>query len=447
MRGSHVATALVAVIAMSAANAQDSTADKPAWCPSQATTDVDLDDLSAAMLDAAHVSRAVQKRLEAKGSSFFAGQTGVGQPLTAAEWLIYLHDGTCNFVTCEKDDAQNLFQAYRAFGAVLQGASYTRTGPSDPANFLAAQGKGLRCSATLIAAPTPSGSSTGSTGKALLSFDNFRFRGAAADIVYDRLDPMYGDVDKGKIGFTSDHEADKTEKSFVFDAGYNVSLGAGKLFGQYFEPSITPFFGFDVDKSKTKGVKKVDSDKFETGLALTSKIAVGDRTGGPILNFVSIIPRYVADRDDHSHLLDTQAIWRPTALFPHVIWINALNDIRSTKFQWQPSFDWRFDYGHFLRDGDRTGNDARDFFVRTGPRLGLLLSSNYTQTPIDLSVSRQWGFPISGRNGTLHLWQSSVSIYFTKDKNFGTEFAWTKGRNFDLDDYESKWSLSFVAKY
>ncbi|TCS10308.1 hypothetical protein [Caulobacter sp. BK020] len=421
-------------------------AEAPAYCPRDAagkidiTRPVDKAALAVAMIEKGQVSRTLETKIAA------ANQRPGYSPAAQA---LMLRDAFCGEGKkgCSTAEYEALVNAGNAFDYALTDAkTFTiavTQAERDPVMFFASASAQLRCKAEEAETEKPEDDGKTKTW----SLRNFRARGTSTDLIYSHGGDGFDDTDKVEISFEDDQTAGKKSTKFVGALGYAFPIGGTKpgsdkvLLG-----SFVPFVGvnFDTSKTKTDG-KKVSSDLVEYGAILAYSLSVPKDVGGghiqsPVWS-AAAIPKVIVNHDDHSRVEGLNLLLRPTFSF-----INRQTEIGDSDIWWNVIGDVRLNSGRFAKIGDRDAEASKDF-IRPGARLGLRFVGQADETPVELKISDIYMGRFRGGPDHLNLFDATVSIYFNKDRDFGIDLGYTKGRDEDLDEAEDKWSVGFAAKY
>ena len=439
-------------------------ADVPAFCadPASVSAAVDKESIAEEVLIQNGVPAVVRTRLDAWRKASPADTTFPSK-LSSRQVMVLWGGQVCDTIGCTKAEVEKLTTASFAYIDLLKDTEHLAfTGSRDPREFFLDDASTVRClpSATkelAIVQPPAPGSNTpppSAWGLADRAKDtpkgSIRIRGKGEDLIFADYDSGYTDASKATISFEDDDAAGKTKTKFVGAIGYSVLFpprfsadGARRL-----SWGFIPYFAINLDTSKADGkAKEVSSNTLDFG---TTFQIVRDqyfqRYDVAASQYIGVTPHFLINRDDKSRLLALNLLYRPTVLFSPSFALNSLRKIGGTPLKFEPILDARFAYGHFASVGTRTGDDANDF-TRLGFRYGIGLSSSIDRFPIELAVTDTPMFAISGAADDISLFQSTLSAYFDKDKHFGVEVGYSRGRATDLDERVAKWSIGLAVRY
>jgi len=437
----------------------------PAFCPHiggkpggkvDPSVSVDKEDLAGAAIDRGGISRPFERRLRAITPSpglslwqtILVRGTGLCKPKDPGA------TATADAIDCSDAERSALGSAQIALEEFLtQSDVFVLTSPGydrDAERFFKDPGRRLACvaPAPLPAAVTAGGAELPSdpeAGSDHFALTNFRVRGSAADLIYERGSSGYASADKATLEFGDDRDAGKRTTKFVGSLGYALLLDDYQTTNKdhvFF--GLVPYFGINLDTSKAdKQPKNVSSDVLEFGSVVEYRRASTFGTSyAPFVSYASATPRLLFNRDDKSELFGFDLLYRPTFKL-----LNSLRPIApNSVIYWNVIGDIRLNNGIWLRRGERDADASRDF-SRLGGRMGLGFATKGGPIPAELTISDTYLVTLAGKPSHLSLFKSDLSLYFNEDKNFGIDVAYSRGRFQDLESRVAAWTVGFAVKY
>lgn len=416
------------------------------------TANVDKDLLASAVLDEAKVPR----RLEAgvpvpRGARLTRWQTMVAENRTLCS----------RGLDCGKDGADALGRASALLQFIFDDTTeFEVVAPDRRAMaFFTDERSALRCRAPSLpdvasttTATTETANAPGPSDRLAFSWTNFRVRGGADDLVYERGTSGFADADKATLSFGNDEGKGSTKLVGAF--GYALSLADGFRGDSHGYVTLIPYFSANLDWSKKKGAARdVSSDLIDFGAVLefsrsVAHVSTPDPTRPDELrvthseDYLAAIPRLITNYKDGSQVAGLDLLYRPS----YARGLNSLVQIGGSDFWWSSILDFRFNNGVFTRTGSRDVASSRDF-SRVGGRVGLSLVSDVKGVPAEFTLSDTWLWALAGQPGHLSQLKTNLSLYLNAEKYFGLDLGYARGRIGDLDARDDKWTIGLAIKY
>jgi len=421
-------------------------------------TAVDKDALAASLLDANKVPRRFEPRVAPLRKNF---------PDLAAlsdrAFLLVQGRDVCKDLGCSKAEAKSLAGAAQALvriGLTAQPGFAVSSRVARRDEFFLRSDVTLRCIAMPGDADKPTGpdAASGRAEPEPFSLAHVRVRGTPSDLLVAPGYAGYDDASKAKLSYEDDRVAKTRSTQLTGAVGYALRLGEWSSI-RADRPSETsllraiPYAAFDIETSRTTGQPRADkSNQFDTGALielLWSRVTpVPSRIEGTDTeyvhqdNYLAVTPHYRIDYKDHSAILGVNFLYRPYVM-------NGFNSPVALGLGVNGYFlgDVRFNNGHFTSIGTRDPAASGDF-SRFGGRLGFYVgSSDGFPIPFDLTVAGIYMRALAGQPGHLSQLKAELGIYFTRKKNLGVDFAYSRGRAEDLDDRERKFTFGLGIKF
>jgi len=414
---------------------------------------VDKDELAASLLDAHQVPRRFEPRV--------APLRKASPELDAlSDRAFLLLEGTnlCKELACSKAEANALADASQALVRIaLTPQPGISVSPlvARPEDFF------LRADVTLRCLPTSadvdaSGTTAGPEGG--FSLSRIRLRGAASDLLFKHGGAGYADASKATFSYEDDRAAKTKSTQLAAAIGYTLPLGQGgtprtdRPFVDWALRAI-PYAAFNIDTARAASQARTEkSNQFDTGAMIellwtrVAPVPSGVAGAPPDFvhqdNYLGVYPHYRIDYKDHSAILGVNFLYRPYVMRGFNSPVPLAPGITGYFLG-----DVRFNSGHFTRIGTRDPAASGDF-SRFGGRLGFYIgSSEGFPVPFDLTVSGVYMEALAGDPHHLAQLKADLGLYFTAKKNFGVDFAYSRGRAEDLDEREHKFTFGLAVKY
>ena len=213
---------------------------------------------------------------------------------------------------------------------------------------------------------------------------------------------------------------------------------AEKLAGATAE--IVPYVGLSKDVVKVSGDKTVNTHLWRFGAVVDYA-----RTANQMTHWFVARPEYLLNDKEDSKLAALNLTYVP-------VLNGRLNDYRylipgnDNFLSWQPMLDVRMVTGHFLKQGDRSDDDSRDF-LRVGGQIGVSFSSDIIALPADLTFTQLYLPALTGSRDDLHYFKTVLGLGIDKDRLIGVDIVYGRGRKDDLLDKERAWTIGVGMKF
>jgi hypothetical protein len=394
---------------------------------------VDKARLADFVLDSAHVSRTVERWAQANPGSF--------SNLTAAQRIIVDED-LCGADTpaaarrCVGEDEANRRIAWATVRNLLSQATAYRnvSGTLDPYGFFANPQAQLMCitqadgSATVaIPAPIP----------APFNVDRvpLRLRASADGLQFRRNDSAFAGLERANLTFRDDDA--NAKESLKITALIGLSVLDTRI-----DRQIIPYFGVTLDSTRKDGQPRSDStDSLRAGMLLGYRFPW---LGGN--HWLLARPEYAANRLEHSEVVSANITYMPVFNRRLNDAINIHDNLGRNLFSIIPRADLRLNIGHFVDQGTRADEDSVDF-IRMGFQAGFSIVSDLGWLPAELTVTETYLRALRGNPANLSQLRAVLSLSFDKNKYFGVDLGYTRGRREDLLLREDVWSLGLGARF
>jgi hypothetical protein len=470
--GPIIALAMIAIPSAASADVVDPTPLLQAICPKEAdgtTIDaakpMDKEAIAGALLDSASVPRRFESMVKVYRDE--------NRKLTPREMLIAANQTLCKEwignaggkgqMTCGADAATLGVAAGELHWLFSQPNDFVVTGSSQTASlFFTDDHTKVFCVKSQKTAgpsgvpsqpggsgPEGGGANTGASAP-LLAWTNFRVRGAASDLVYDRAASAFSNAGKGTVSYGSD--TGKKALTLDFAVGYAVPLADRWTDDEHHRfGDIVPYISPNVSWSrKPAQSKSFTSDTIDFGAVIELEQVVSHLT--PIAgdaervehseDYFAIIPHVTTNYQDHSQVAGVNILFRPSYTFG----LNNLRPFGDSGLWWDLIGDVRFNNGVFTRKGARTMDASRDF-SRIGARVGAGLESDIKNFPATLNITDTFMEALTGRPRTLSEFSTDFALYLSEKKYFGLDINYSRGRFEDLSARDDKWTVGLAVKY
>lgn len=376
-----------------------------------------------------------------------ANRQGVWADLEPRERMIADPDICKDNPVCSPKDKSRLTTARQILTTMLNGvpeAFENPAGISEPRAYLATAGTGeLRCR-TKDGAPVEMPGSVATKYSYTLPL---RIRGSAESLMFPREDQSgFKSAEKATLSYTNDGIANKKTEKIVAMVGYPIGLlDTGP---QYAE--LVPFVGWNRGASKVEGqAESVTADLWRFGALLdyrTSHTRPGSRGGRTTLtHWFGFRPEYLLNEKDDSELAAFNVTYVPVVNRLLNVYIPLVRG-RPRFISVKPILDLRWNSGIFTDEGTRAAGTSRDY-TRLGSQVGLAITSDHPNYPVDLTITDTFLVALAGRPQTLNQFRTALSFAFDPKRYFGVEISYVHGRREDIADRESLWSIGFTVKY
>lgn len=285
-------------------------------------------------------------------------------------------------------------------------------------------------------------------GPGPFSLANVRLRGSPSDLLFEHAGAGYEDASKATLSFEDDRTSNTTTTNLVAAVGYVLRIGEGAQAGGRHPYSwalrAIPYAAFNIDTSHVAGqAKTTKSNQLDTGATIAVLWSALSPDFSHQDGYLGIYPHYLINYKDHSAILGLNLLLRPymTRGF------NSVVPLGDTGLEGDFIGSLRFNNGHFTRTGTRDPVASHDF-SRVGGELGLYVGSGKSfPIPFDVTVTGIYMQALAGRPNHLSQLKADLGIYFSSKKNFGLDFAYTRGRIEDLAEREHKFTFGLAFKY
>jgi len=395
---------------------------------------VDKARLATFLLDAAPVSRKLEDWATANRAGF--------EDLSPRERMI-VDERICALLGdkppphCSASDAKSLATARQTLIYMLTGQPrvlQNLAGISEPRQFFATSTAQIRCLKSDAGEPVELAGAKPNRFELKVPV---RVRGNADGLHFARTDAaQFKPQEKAAISFSSDKIKKKRTEKFSVVVGYPFPLvdEAGK------SAEIVPYFGLARDVAKVNGNTTVSTDLWRFGAVLDYAITANEMT-----HWFVARPEYLFNDKENSKLGTFNVTYVPV--------INGrLNDYRylirgNDRFiSFQPLLDVRLVAGHFLKQGDRSDEDSRDY-LRVGGQAGISFSSDIIALPADLTFTQLYLPALTGSGKELHYFKTVLGLGIDKDRLIGVDVVYGRGRKDDLLAKERAWTIGVGMKF
>jgi hypothetical protein len=329
---------------------------------------------------------------------------------------------------CAEADPAKIIGAVTYVKGVLDDRNYGRQADwtaegflGDPSAVLTCPGADARPVETAIKQPYD------------LSSVPLRVRGSTLGLQFRRGTDQFEAVDKATIAFKDDDKAGK--ETFKV----NVIVGLAVPVAKRLE--MVPYIGFNVDSSVKDGADREYTDNtLRAGALFAYRV---ENSGGT--HYLLARPEYAANRVDRSEVLSANLAWVPITRWTNDYGVRIRSAGRPV-LSVMPVVELRSTAGTFLKQGTRTADNSRDF-VRVGGAFGLNVVSDLTWLPLQLTLTETYLYGFAGNPDDLSQLRGVLSVNLDKQKYFGLELGYARGRAEDLLPREHAWTLGFGAKF
>lgn len=394
---------------------------------------VDKELLVQALLDAAQASRKTEDWAVRNPQGF--EDLNPRQRMIADEDLC-VRDGK-PLPRCGDKDAEKLAAARQALTFMLRNQTPAYRNPSglvEARRFFASGPARLQCVSDTLGQPVEM---AGAVPRKFELKVPVRVRGNADGLHFSRAEEaQFKPQDKAAISFASDRIKNKRTEKFSAAVGYPFPITDRD--GRTAE--LVPYVAISRDIAEVEDSKTVNADVWRAG-AVFDYIVTARR----MTHVLVARPEYAFNDKDNSKLGTLNLTYVPvinTVLNDYIRLVPEDDQFISV----QPMLDLRVVAGHFLEQGTRTGDDSRDFF-RVGGQVGLSFTSDRFGFPADLTLTELYLPSLSGGRKDLSYFKAVLALGLHKDRLFGVDVSYARGRRDDLLDKERSWTIGFGVKF
>jgi hypothetical protein len=334
---------------------------------------------------------------------------------------------------CAKDDSAKLEVARQAlFRMFRAGSNFSFERGTTGTDYMMKPATSLICPAE-----TPK-ADPWITGPNLAGDLKLRIRGSSDGLQFNRTDDseQFAGLDRATISWADDRTKDTSTFKLTLIAGLAIPVP-----GTADKAQIIPYVGYKIGRTKKlPDPKKTDDETLRVGAVYAFYTRNGDLT-----NRVAIRGEYAVNKVEGSEIFSENVSWTPKWKYLNGYYaVRDAND--DSLFSIMPRLELRTTFGRFFDRGTRSDDESHNFW-RAGFQYGATVKSDLAWLPVDVTVlnTRLWAF--KGYPNRLSQLKGTISANLSKDKMFGVDLSYVRGRFEDLSKREDGWSIGFGAKF
>ena len=276
----------------------------------------------------------------------------------------------------------------------------------------------------------------------------FRVRASGEDVDIGSSDSAFRGLNKATVSFA--HDTSKATEKVVGAIGFPFEFD-GPNNSKY---ALVPYAGMNWSSLTRPGHGTVvDPQTYDFGVSMDLRNRVvyappGAASPFILTNWITARPDLLFDNSDGSQLLSFNLKYTPVintvrthnGYFAVNDYIKVIPGFLSVS----PLLDARFDNGWYVDRGTSPGNAD---YSRLGGRVGLALTSDDNNLPLDLTVSETFLKTLAGSTSDVNYFSAVLSLGLDPARKVGIDFSYTTGTREDTDQRVDAWSIAFGAKY
>lgn len=265
-----------------------------------------------------------------------------------------------------------------------------------------------------------------------------RLRGSTDGLQFDRIidAEQFAGLDRASISWADDRTKDTSTFKLTAILGLAVPISEEN------HAQIIPYIGYKISRSKKAPAPRETADDILRAGFVYSFHLRGDNW----TNTFTARSEYTANRVEGSEVISENLGWVPEWKYLNEYGFKIRDANYDVLFSIMPRADFRMNLGRFISQGTRPDVDSHNFW-RVGFQYGGTIKSDLTWLPVDLTVLNTRLYTLRGNSDSLGQLKATLTANFGKDKLFGVDLNYTRGRIEDLVKREDSWTIGFGAKF